>query len=103
MEYNATCTSADAPGFSNTTSNEFLVFTQAHDVRAGIDYICHVTMTVTAFNGTNLLGDSVGFEETQTSPQSEKVPITTLEGKGKENSSASKKVPFLALYFSYST
>ena len=57
---------------------------QADGVQAGIDYVCHVTMTVTAYNGTNIPGDKggKGSIETQTSPKSEKTSITTLEGRG---------------------
>ena len=85
ISYNVTCISADAPSLTAVTQNEFFLFQQADGVRAGIDYTCHVTMTVTAYNGTNLPNDEGGFGsiETQTSPISEKVSITTLEAKGK--------------------
>lgn len=85
MEYNATCNSADAASLSGSTAGEFLLFEQADGVQAGIDYVCHVTMTVEAYNGTNLTDDpgGQGSIETQTSPKSEKASITTLEGKGK--------------------
>ena len=83
--YNVTCVSADAPSLFGATENVFILFQQADGVRAGIDYTCHVTITVTAFSGTNLPNDNGGFGliETQTSPISEKVSITTLEGRGK--------------------
>ena len=85
MFFNVTCISVDAPSLSGSTQDEFILFTQADGVRAGIDYTCHVTMTVTAYNGTTVPGDPAGqgFIETQTTPISEKVSITTLEGKGK--------------------
>ena len=85
MEYNATCNSADAASLSASTSGEFFLFERADGVQAGIDYVCHVTMTVEARNGTNLADDpgGQGSIETQTSPKSEKASITTLEGKGK--------------------
>lgn len=84
MFYNVTCVSADAPTLTGATQNEFILFTQADGVAAGIDYTCHLTMTVTAYNGTNLANDSaaLGSIETQTTPISEKVSITTLEAKG---------------------
>jgi len=83
--YNATCDSADAASLSGSTASEFFLFEQADGVQAGIDYVCHVTMTVEAYNGTNLTDDpgGHGFIEIQTSPKSEKASITTLEGKGK--------------------
>ena len=85
MEYNATCDSADAASLSGSTASEFLLFEQADGVQAGIDYVCHVTMTVEALNGTTLPDDpgGQGSNETQTSPKSEKASITTLEGRGK--------------------
>ena len=85
MFFNVTCISVDAPSLSGSTQDEFILFTQADGVRAGIDYTCHVTMTVTAYNGTTVPDDPAGqgFIETQTTPISEKVSITTLEGKGK--------------------
>lgn len=85
MNYNATCDSADAASLFGTSQSEFFLFKQADGVQAGIDYVCHVTMTVTSYNGTNIPGDKggLGFIETQTSPKSEKTSITTLEGKGK--------------------
>ncbi len=83
MNYSATCDSADAASLFGTSQSEFFLFKQADGVQAGIDYVCHVTMTVTAYNGTNLPSDELGFIETQTSPKSEKTSITTLEGKGK--------------------
>ena len=85
VEYGATCDSADAPSLSGSTSDEFILFEQADGVKAGIDYVCHVNMTVEAYNGTTLPEDpeGKGFIETQTSPKSEKTSITTLEGKGK--------------------
>lgn len=89
ISYNVTCISADAPSLTAVTQNEFFLFQQADGVRAGIDYTCHVTMTVTAYNGTNLPNDEGGFGsiETQTSPISEKVSITTLEAKAVTNTS----------------
>ena len=85
MEYNATCDSADAASLTDSTASEFFLFEQADGVQAGIDYVCHVTMTVEAYNGTNLPYDprGNGSIENQTSPQSEKASITTLEGRGK--------------------
>ena len=85
MEYNSTCESADAASLSGSTTSEFFLFEQADGVQAGIDYICYVTMTVEAFNGTNLTDDpgGKGFIENQTSPKSEEASITTLEGRGK--------------------
>ena len=85
ISYNVTCVSADAPSLATVTQKEFFLFTQADGVRAGIDYTCHVTMTVTAYNGTTLPNDGggLGSIETQTSAISEKVSITTLEGRGK--------------------
>jgi len=85
VEYNATCNSADAASLSGSTTSEFFLFEQADGVQAGIDYVCHVTMTVEAFNGTNLPNDpgGKGFIENQTSPKSEEASITTLEGRGK--------------------
>ena len=82
--FNVTCVSADAPSLIGATQNEFILFEQADGVKAGIDYTCHLTMTVTAYNGTNLPNDpgGNGTIETQTTPISEKVSITTLEGKG---------------------
>ena len=79
-----TCVSADAPSLIGATQNEFILFEKVDGVKAGIDYTCHLTMTVTAYNGTNL--DPAGHNgsiETQTTPISEKASITTLEGKGK--------------------
>ncbi|KAK2566263.1 Cartilage oligomeric matrix protein [Acropora cervicornis] len=83
ISYNVTCVSADAPSLAAATQKEFFLFTQADGVRAGIDYTCHVTMTVTAYNGTTLPNDDggLGSIETQTSAISEKVSITTLEGR----------------------
>jgi len=83
--FNVTCVSADAPSLVGATQNEFILVTQADGVNAGIDYTCHLTMTVTAYNGTTLLNDNaeLGSIETQTTPISEKVSIPTLEGKGK--------------------
>ncbi|XP_078366293.1 uncharacterized protein LOC144650486 [Oculina patagonica] len=81
VNYSATCDSADAASLFGTSQSEFFLFKQADGVQAGIDYVCHVTMTVTAYNGTNLPSDELGFIETQTSPKSEKTSITTLEGK----------------------
>jgi len=83
--FNLTCVSADAPSLTGATQNEFILFTQADGVQAGIDYTCHLTMTVTAYNGTTIPNDNAGLGsiETQTTPISEKVSITTLEGKGK--------------------
>lgn len=75
--YNVTCYSADAASLSSSTQDEFLTFQQADGVQAGTDYCCHLTMTVKAYNGTN------GSIDTQTTPKSEKVCVTTLEGKGK--------------------
>ena len=85
MGYNATCDSADAASLFGSTTSDFFLFEQADGVQAGIDYVCHVTMTVEAFNGTNLPDDpgGQGSIETQTSPKSEKASITTLEGRGK--------------------
>lgn len=85
MEYDATCNSADAASLTASTTSEVFLFEQADGVQAGIDYVCHVTMTVEAYNGTNLPDDpgGQGFIEIQTSPKSEKASITTLEGRGK--------------------
>ena len=83
MDYNSTCDSADAPSFSKSTQSEFILFVQADGVQAGIDYVCYVTMTVTAYNGTNLDNNTQGGIETQTSPKSEEATVTTLEGKGR--------------------
>ena len=85
MEYNATCDSADAASLTGSNASEFFLFEQADGVQAGIDYVCYVTMTVEAYNGTNLTGDpgGLGSIENQTSPKSEKASITTLEGRGK--------------------
>ena len=83
MDYNSTCDSADAPSFSKSTQSEFILFVQADGVQAGIDYVCYVTMTVTAYNGTNLDNNTQGEIETQTSPKSEEATVTTLEGKGR--------------------
>lgn len=83
--YNVTCYSADAASLSSSTQDEFLTFQQADGVQAGTDYCCHLTMTVKAYNGTNLPNDKggLGSIDTQTTPKSEKVCVTTLEGKGK--------------------
>ena len=90
ISYNVTCVSADAPSLAAATQKEFLLFTQADGVRAGIDYTCHVTMTVIAYNGTTLPNDEggLGSIETQTSAISEKVSITTLEGRGESTRSS---------------
>lgn len=60
MIYTVTCLSKDAATLSNTASNESLLFTRKDGVQAGTDYTCHVTMTVTAHNGTYLDGGSLG-------------------------------------------
>ena len=85
ISYNVTCVSADAPSLAGATQKEFLLFTRADGVRAGIDYTCHVTMTVISHNGTTSSKNEsrLGSNETRTSPISEKVSITTLEGRGK--------------------
>ena len=85
ISYNVTCVSADAPSLAAATQKEFFLFTQADGVRAGIDYTCHVTMTVTPHNGTAFPNNESrqGLNETRTSTISEKVSITTLEGRGK--------------------
>lgn len=85
MEYDATCDSADAASLTGSNTSQFFLFDQADGVQAGIHYVCHVTMTVEAFNGTNLPDDprGQGAIEIQTSPKSEKASITTLEGRGK--------------------
>ncbi|XP_022792613.1 uncharacterized protein LOC111331710 [Stylophora pistillata] len=79
--YNSTCDSADAPSLFGSTQSEFILFVQADGVQAGIDYVCYVTMTVTAYNGTNQDNSTQGEIETQTSPKSEEATVTTLEGK----------------------
>ena len=83
MGYNSTCDSADAPSLFGSTQSEFILFVQADGVQAGIDYVCYVTMTVIAYNGTNEDNSTQGEIETQTSPKSEEATVTTLEGKGK--------------------
>ena len=85
ISYNVTCVSADAPSLAAATQKEFFLFTQADGVRAGIDYTCHVTMTVTPHNTTAFPNNESGqgLNETRTSTISEKVSITTLEGRGK--------------------
>ena len=100
MEYGATCDSADAPSLSGSTSDEFILFEQADGVKAGIDYVCHVNMTV-ACNGTTLPEDpgGKGFIEKQTSPKSEKTSITTLEGKGKTLLYTTLLTSFISLNF----
>lgn len=82
MIYTVTCSSKDAATLSNTSSNEFLLFNQKDGVQAGTDYTCHVTMTVTAHNGTYLDGGPLGPIWTRTTPKSEKASVTTIEGKG---------------------
>lgn len=82
MKYSVTCLSDDATTLTGTSTKKFLLFTQADGVRAGTDYICHVTMTVSAHNGTYLGGGPLGALWIRTTPKSEKVSITTVEGKG---------------------
>lgn len=82
MKYSVTCLSDDAPTLTGTSTKKFLLFTQADGVRAGTDYTCHVNMTVSAHNGTYLGGGPLGALWTRTTPKSEKVSITTVEGKG---------------------
>ena len=82
MIYTVTCLSKDAATLNNTSSNESLLFTQKDGVQAGTDYTCHVTMTVTAHNGTYLDEGSLGSIWTRTTPKSEKASVTTIEGKG---------------------
>mgnify|MGYP000031854021 FL=1 len=82
MKYSVTCLSDDAPTLTGTSTKKFLLFTQADGARAGTDYTCHVTMTVSAHNGTYLGGGPLGALWTRTTPKSEKVSITTVEGKG---------------------
>ena len=82
MKYSVTCLSDDAPTLTGNSTKEFLLFAQADGVRAGTDYTCHVTMTVSAYNGTQLGGGPLGSLWTRTTPKSEKTSITTVEGKG---------------------
>ncbi|KAK2566477.1 Cartilage oligomeric matrix protein [Acropora cervicornis] len=94
--YTVTCLSKDAATLSNTSSNESLLFTQKDGVQAGTDYTCHVTMTVTAHNGTYLDGGSLGSIWTRTTPKSEKASVTTIEGKAPlVNTTANKTNYFL--------
>ncbi|XP_074619052.1 uncharacterized protein LOC141877910 isoform X2 [Acropora palmata] len=88
ISYNVTCVSADAPSLAAAAQKEFFLFTQADGVRAGIDYTCHVTMTVSPHNGTTFPNNEsgLGSNETRTSTISEKVSITTLEGRAVTNS-----------------
>ncbi|CAH3017812.1 unnamed protein product [Porites evermanni] len=99
--FNVTCISVDAPSLSGSTQDEFILFTQADGVRAGIDYTCHVTMTVTAYNGTTLPDDPAGqgFIETQTTPISEKVSITTLEEKAVTNTTLNSSNYYLDITY----
>ena len=82
MNYSVTCLSDDAPTLSGTSTTTFLLFTKVDGVRAGTDYTCHVTMTVSAYNGTYLGGGPLGSLWTRTTPKSQTASITTLEGKG---------------------
>ena len=82
MNYSVTCLSDDAPTLSGTSTTTFLLFTKVDGVRAGTDYTCHATMTVSAYNGTYLGGGPLGSLWTRTTPKSQAASITTLEGKG---------------------
>lgn len=82
VNYSVTCLSDDAPTLSGTSTTTFLLFTKVDGVRAGTDYTCHVTMTVSAYNGTNLGGGPLGSLWKRTTPKSQTASITTLEGKG---------------------
>jgi len=96
VKYSVTCLSDDAPTLSGTSTKEFLLFTKADGVRAGTDYTCHVTMTVSAHNGTYLGGGPLGKLWTRTTPKSEKTSVTTVEGKAPvTNTTANKTNYFL--------
>ena len=82
MNYSVTCLSDDAPTLSGTSTTTFLLFTKVDGVRAGTDYTCHVTMKVSAYNGTYLGGGPLGSLWTRATPKSQTASITTLEGKG---------------------
>ena len=82
ITYTVTCNSNDAPTLQRTTKEKFVVFSKVHGVRAGTDYTCHVTMTVRAHNGSSLGGGALGVITTKTTPKSEEVTVTTIEGKG---------------------
>jgi len=51
-------------------------------VKAGTDYTCYVQMTVVAYNGTIQKNKPLGAIVTRTTPKSEEVSLTTVEGKG---------------------
>ncbi|XP_068721591.1 uncharacterized protein [Montipora capricornis] len=100
VNYTVTCLSKDAPTLLQTSTKNFLLFTQKDGVQAGTDYTCHVTMTVTAYNGTDLGGGLLGSIWTRTTPKSEKASITTLEGKAPvTNTTANKTNYFIAATF----
>jgi len=94
VKYSVTCLSDDAPTLTGTSTTEFLLFTQADGVRAGTDYTCHVTMTVSAYNGTHLGGGPLGSLWTRTTPKSEKTSITTVEGKAPVTNTTSNKTNY---------
>lgn len=79
MKYSVTCSSDDAPTLTGTSTKEFLLFTHKDGVRAGTDYTCHVSMTVSAYNGTYLGGGPLGSLWTRATPKSEKAYVTTVE------------------------
>lgn len=95
VKYSVTCLSDDAPTLMRTSMKEFLLFTQADGVRAGTDYTCHVTMTVSAHNGTHLGEGPLGSLWTRTTPKSEKVSVTTVEGKAPVTNTTANKTNYL--------
>ncbi|XP_078366394.1 uncharacterized protein LOC144650562 [Oculina patagonica] len=100
VKYSVTCLSDDAPTLTGTSTKEFLLFTRADGVRAGTDYTCHLTMTVSAYNGTFLGGGPLGSLWTRTTPKSEETSVTTVEGKAPvTNTTANKTNYFLDVTF----